>query len=232
MAAASPCNPDQAQSRVSLRSVLSACLLAVAIWVTGADTARAQTCDPQDEGCEEPEAPGPSFTSGGDPTREVPALERRDRGFINSRGTASIAAQIDRIKDTCDRVNENYRLHCLVLELQQVAAAIPPDGEYAPVRAALTEATRGLQALVDAAEDTAQPRIRTRVGGRPAAPLTAPITAIRPDAVPRATAEAERLLDEATTVLLRSAGNSARRQAAFQPIAQAIDSTKVLLRSA
>jgi hypothetical protein len=96
----------------------------------------------------------------------------------------------------------------------------------------LLDATRGLQAVTDSYEDPSAPRIRARVGGLPAAPQTPSITAIRPDAVARAAAEAEAALDEAVTVLLRSAENSARRQAAFQPIAQALGSTKVLLRSA
>jgi len=225
--------PPGIRARIATaRPALLACLLATALSVPAVEPARAQSCDPQDDGCGQQGQPGPSSSGGADSPREVPALERRDRGFLNSRGTASITAQIDRIEDTCDRMNQNYVLHCLVVELRQVADEIPPTGDYAPVRAALVEATRGLQAIVDANADPATPRVRTRIGGRPAAPLTDPITAIRPDAVARATAEAERLLDEAATVLLRSAGNSARRQAAFQPIAQALDSTKVLLRSA
>jgi hypothetical protein len=210
------------------RRLVAAAGLVLALLAFDTATAVAQTCDPDDEGCVEPEVYRPPSD---DRSREVTDIEWRDRGFLNSRGTDSITAQIDRIRLTCDRMNQNYRIHCLVLEMRQVADSIPASGEFAPVRAALLDASRGLQAITDTYEDPSAPRVRARVGGRPAAPQTPPITAIRPEAVARAAAEAEAVLDEAITVLLRSAENSARRQVAFQPIAQALDSTKVLLRS-
>jgi hypothetical protein len=210
------------------RRLVTAAGLLIALLAFDTAPAMAQSCDPDSEGCVEPE---PSRPASDDPSREVTDLEWRDRSFLNSRATNSISADIDRIRLTCDRMNQNYRIHCLVLEMRQVADSIPATGEFAPVRAALLDASRGLQAITDTYEDTAAPRIRARVGGRPAAPRTQPITAIRPETVARAAAEAEAVLDEAVTILLRSAENSARRQVAFQPIAQAIDSTKVLLRS-
>jgi hypothetical protein len=211
------------------RRVAVAAALGLGLLVFDPGPAMAQSCDPDDERCVEPD---PFRPASDDRSREVTDIEWRDRGFLNSRGTESITAQIEAVRLTCDRVNQNYRIHCLVLELKQVADSIPERGEFAPVRTALLDATRGLQAVTDSYEDPSAPRIRARVGGLPAAPQTPPITAIRPDAVARAAAEAEAALDEAVTVLLRSAENSARRQAAFQPIAQALGSTKVLLRSA
>ena len=210
------------------RRVAVASALGLGLLVFDPGPALAQSCSPGDDDCVEPE---PDRPPSDDRSREVTDIEWRDRGFLNSRGSESIAAQIDGIRLTCDRVNQNYRIHCLVLELKQAADSIPASGEFAPVRAALLDASRGLQAIADNYEDPSAPRVRARVGGRPAAPRTPPINAIRPDALARATTEAEAVLEEAVTVLLRSAENSARRQVAFQPIAQAIDSTKVLLRS-
>lgn len=213
--------------------ILVAACLAVAL-ILVAPPAAAQDCDPDFSDCPPSPPPPPSGYSpetSDTRSREVPELEQRERSFVNPRATEAFVADIGRASETCDRITQNYRLHCLVRELDRVAATVPEGGEYAPVRAALEQATRGLQAITDTYEDTAAPRVRARVGGRPAAPRTQPITAIRPETVARAAAEAEAVLDEAVTILLRSAENSARRQVAFQPIAQAIDSTKVLLRS-
>ena len=235
---ADPLRPERSRTPAALRPWLWTAVLVLALSVIFAVPVQAQSCDPDDGDCPIPPPPPPpppgddSSDTGGDrPSREAPEIERRDRSFINPRGTASITAQIDGIAETCDRLNQDYALHCLTVELRRAVDQIPAEGDYADVRAALVDAARGLQALVDANVDPGQPAVRARIGGRPAAPLTRPIVAIRPDTAAAARAEAERLLDEAATVLLRSAGNSARRQAAFQPIAQAIGSTKVLLRS-
>ena len=59
-----------------------------------------------------------------------------------------------------------------------------------------------------------------------------PLAAIRPAELPRVMAEAAAIVDDTSTILLRSTENSERRQIAYQEIAVAIDSTKVLLRSA
>lgn len=154
--------------------------------------------------------------------------------FINSNATDRISEELAESLGACspDRLERRYRIDCLRLHFWRLSQDLPSTGDYAPVRAALAKAAADLDAIVRQNLDTSAPRLRVRANGKPAAPLLPPIRAVRAGTEARVAKQAERVIAEATTALLRSTENSDRRMTHYQQIASAISSTKVLLRSA
>lgn len=154
-------------------------------------------------------------------------------GFSDKR-TKEIIGQIAKATQTCgvDQIARRYRVDCLRYELWRISQALPKTGDYAPVQAALAKAARDLDRIAERYADPAAPGVRASIGGKPLAPQTPPLNAVRREDEDRAIREAERVIEEAQTILLRSSAQSQARSVAFQDIATALDSTKVLLRSA
>jgi hypothetical protein len=154
--------------------------------------------------------------------------------YINSNATDRISDELSNALGACspDRLERRYRIDCLRLHFWRLSRDLPATGEYAPVREALAKAAADLDAIVRQNIDTSAPRLRVRVNGKSAAPLLPPIRAVRAGTEAKVAKQAERVIAEATTALLRSTENSDRRMVHYQQIAAAISSTKVLLRSA
>lgn len=132
--------------------------------------------------------------------------------------------------------NKAYVVDCLAERLDAVSDQMDLEGntgdDYAEVRSILSDTSGKLQKLARDNRDRALPRgkasttsgsttIRT---SRPLTPVSAPAAA---DVNARATA----ILDEAETLLLRSAAGSADKTAQYTRIADALRSNKVLIRS-
>ncbi|MCV2867421.1 hypothetical protein OEW28_02105 [Defluviimonas sp. WL0002] len=178
---------------------------------------RAQCGDSDGEGgCEEP---GPEKTNPATPVTE--------------NTTDQIVDVISTAQETCsdEWINDTYRIDCIRQTLLLAAARLPNRGDYAPVKDALLDAADKLDRIVEQNASASSGRVTPPIGGRPLAPTLPPLRAVSPEAQERAVAEAIAVLEEAETILLRSAENSERRLVHYQQVAQAIDSTKVLLRS-
>ncbi len=152
---------------------------------------------------------------------------------FNPSSTDRISDAIGGAVRTCgpDYLEPRYRIDCIRVYFLQLSRELPRTGDYAPVRAALAKAAADLDVIVRQNRDPSAPLLRPRLNGKPAAPLLPPIRAVRPEAAARALRQAEAVIEETATVLLRSTENSERRTAHYQQIAAAIGSTKVLLRS-
>jgi hypothetical protein len=152
---------------------------------------------------------------------------------ISTGRTRNITTAIAQVSQTCspEWVERRYLVDCLRWELRRIAQSLPQTGDYAPVRKALAKASSDLDAIVRRYADPSAPPIQPNVGGKPLAPQLPPLIGVRPEDEDRAIREAERVIEEAQTVLLRSAAESERRMVAYRDIATALDSTKVLLRS-
>jgi hypothetical protein len=146
--------------------------------------------------------------------------------------TDALVARIAEVNAVCDWVLQPYRLWCLANGYDLMAETLLPFGGYRDVRQVLRRTANQLRVIAEANVDPeAEPVVLRRREGGATAVGNAPIRAVRRDAVAGTNRQAAAVLDEATTVLLRSAENSSRRQVSYQRIAQAIDSSKVLLRS-
>ena len=153
--------------------------------------------------------------------------------YLNPRNTDRLDTVLRGALVTCgpDQLELRYRIDCIRFYFMQIADELPRTGDYVPVRRALAEGAAKLDAIVRRDLDPGAPALRPRVGGRPAAPRTAPIRAVSPEAAARAARAAQAVIDETSTILLRSTENSEQRMAHYQQIATAIGLTKVLLRS-
>lgn len=167
-----------------------------------------------------------------------------DRGDISSTGTAgtvgsasvsdsvtsSIVSQISISSAACQAVGTAYRTDCLAKELQALVKKLPVRGEYAAAREALAKASADLASLSRQNRDNSQPRLQITVQSD-SETVRRPVAAVKPEIAAATNAKALAILDETTTVLLRSAEGSSDVAIHYQRIAQALNSSKVLLRS-
>jgi hypothetical protein len=181
----------------------------------------AQSTPPDDDEGETPSSP-PS-----DPRGE------NDVGQpVTEAATDQLVARIAEVNAVCDWLLQPYRLWCLANGYDLMAETLLPFGGYRDVRQVLRRTANQLRAIAEANVDPeAEPVVLRRREGGATAVGNAPIRAVRRAAVASTNRQAAAVLEEAATVLLRSAENSSRRQVSYQRIAQAIDSSKVLLRS-
>lgn len=152
-------------------------------------------------------------------------------GGMSAATTGVIVAQIDTARDFCRRLaRPEYTVDCLADRLDQVARSIPAGSEYADVRQVLSETSDRLAALARRNASPDLPRGRAK-GAASDEATSRPITPVDTAALPRVSQEAERIIAEAETLLLRSAESSERRRVHYEAIAAAVGSNKVLLRS-
>lgn len=144
---------------------------------------------------------------------------------------SDIAILLARGTSACGEYREVWRIDCLSVELDRVAARLPKTRAYDKARAEVAAASDKLHAIAMAYADPARPAVRreatvdgTKVRTR------RPITPVAPARLPEANAQAAAVLDELSTTLLRS-GPTRTAQVELARVAQAVDSTKVLLRS-
>ena len=144
-----------------------------------------------------------------------------------------IATRLEGADILCGAISRAYRVDCLANQYERIAKSLPTGGEYKEIRKAFLSAAGDLAEIAATNIDTSANRIRPRVSRGPIKPkATRPLNAVLPARQSQAEAQAAVVIDQLSTVLLRSGENSAKRQVHFAKIAQAVGSNKVLLRSA
>ncbi len=150
---------------------------------------------------------------------------------VTENTTQEVVDVISTAKDTCsdDWINETYRIDCIRQTLLLAAAKLPTRGDYA------------LSRLRWSVPPTSWTRSSSRTAARHPAPchrtprpddLRSTLPPLAPW-IPRHRSKRWlklAVLEEAETILLRSS-TSLRRLEHYQQVAQAIDSTAMLLRS-
>lgn len=159
----------------------------------------------------------------------IPGSSPNPRGEMSFEITEGIALRITQINEICIHVPKAYRLDCLAKALWVVASRIPSSGEYWVVKQEVTRAVRDIEQLIHRNKDLSKPQILVRDANTNVA--TPRLTPVRPENINSSLQMAEDILDEAATVLLRSAESSNGVALHYQTIAEAINSNKVLLRS-
>ncbi|MCK0094127.1 hypothetical protein MWU60_00975 [Yoonia sp. F2084L] len=151
---------------------------------------------------------------------------------VSAEATDAIRFDIQSAQDFCRRApSAEYGIDCLGDALEQIARDMPQTGDYAEARGAIEQAARKLRAL---ARENASPDLPTgviRSTGPDGTQSNSPLTPVRTDTLAQTNAAAIAIIEEAETILLRSAANSAARRVHYEQIAQAVGSNKVLLRS-
>lgn len=206
----------------------------------GADDGAVITPEEPGEGCtgegcgeypEEPEYPEYPTTMYPE-SREPPAVttSQTDRILIYIQGTANFCEDNYPLKKLKDF--ERYRIDCLRWELHRIAQGIPSNGDYAEMREAISAASGELAAIVAQNADATPPAAHVgQSSNGKARPSARRLKAIAPARQAAANAQASAVLDKLSTRLLRSASSSATKRVHYERAAQAVNSTKVLLRS-
>lgn len=166
--------------------------------------------------------------TGTTPASAPAAAAARPQPALSPPVTNAVADSVGDAFDRCRTLDSSYQIDCVSQQLKATADRIAGEGAYGPVNRILNDAARDLARIARQDRDTAQPRVsvqhRDQSGIRT-------YSAVRRDSVARSKAAAARVIEQAQTLLLRSAANSANRRSHFQRIAAAMDSGKVLLRS-
>ncbi len=139
---------------------------------------------------------------------------------LSTRVTRSVVTTIKRDFARCQRLAAIYRFDCYRAVYRLSARQLRSNPSYRPAREVLEGVERSINQVVSTYADPAAPRKQAGFQS---------YRAIKPAAVPRAKRDVTRVLAEAETQLLRSAGKD---NSHFASIAQAVNSNKVLLRSA
>lgn len=142
-----------------------------------------------------------------------------NKGFSRST-TAQAVRNLTEGVATCHELGWTYRYDCYSKTYGKVARDLERNPAYADAAQALREVETRLNETIDRNVDSSKPQIRQR--GQT-------FRAIREESVPQAKREFLSALDDAETKLLRSPDDG---DAHFARIAQAINTNKVLLRSA
>jgi hypothetical protein len=147
--------------------------------------------------------------------------------------TDVVVTSIEKGISHCGQYTDVWRVDCLSDELERMARRMPRSGEYRQAKAEILAASAKLRALAEQNADPNQPPVRRAAEVNDVRRTTTrPITAVAPSRVVATNLAADAVISELSTTLLRSAGNSASTNRELTRVAQAVDSTKVLLRSA
>ncbi len=183
---------------------------------------------------------GDSFTTGfgfGQPDENAPILvecEGSGSTFHKS-GPGKTDIVVDSIGtgvEHCGQYTDVWRIDCISDELARMAQKMPRTSNYSKAKSEILAASAKLQAIAQQNADPRQPPVRrTAQVGNVKRTTTRPIVAVAPDRVVAANRAADAVITELSTTLLRSAGNSPTTMTELARVSQAVDSTKVLLRS-
>ena len=143
-----------------------------------------------------------------------------------------LSLKIRSAQEFCRRVpSPEYMIDCLGDALEQIAREMPQTGDYAEAQAAIAQAARKLRALARENASADLPTGVIRSTGSDGRRSNSALTPVRTDTLAQTAAAAVAIIEEAETILLRSAANSAVRRVHYEQIAQVMGSNKVLLRS-
>jgi hypothetical protein len=157
----------------------------------------------------------------------VPGGEFGSAAFL-----AELLATLAAAKAFCGATGDSaLQVDCLSERLEAAADGIPEDTDYDEVRSVLKDTSGRLKRLARQNRDPERNRVTVSSAADPAERTARPLTPVRASVQAAVNLEATRILEEAATVLLRSAETARERQTQYAQIAAAIDSNKVLLRS-
>ncbi|MCF6233154.1 MAG: hypothetical protein L3J36_08670 [Rhodobacteraceae bacterium] len=151
--------------------------------------------------------------------------------FGSAAYTAVVVSGLASAKKFCGALDEAYRIDCLAERFGVLSQAIPKDSEYAEVQRVLKSASDQMANLARNNRSQDLPR------GKATRPGTTETTTRVLTPTSQATSvqvnkQAQAILAQTETLLLRSAEGSRSKTLQYAKIARAVGSNKVLLRTA
>jgi len=162
---------------------------------------------------------------------EVTVSNRTPPRALRTTTVGRLLSGAENARTHCSAIPQAYMVDCIRAKLLEALNDMPHDAAYADMRAVLEETIAALDKLVVENEDTAQPKLQVEVNKSGAINRSRPIRAVKADAVASVNAKAFAILEQAETKLLRSSEDQGVNKLQYARIAQAIGSSKVLLRS-
>ncbi|KAF0137794.1 MAG: Uncharacterized protein FD152_183 [Xanthobacteraceae bacterium] len=151
---------------------------------------------------------------------------------LNSGVTKAIVKVLQGADKTCGtRIELRYRIDCLRIYYEKVAANLPDSGDYLPIKKAMLEAAEKLDAIVTKYEDESAPVIRPRESHKPAAKRLPRVRPVKEAFAEAAAVEAAMVVEETELIIIRSGGDPARRTRHYTEVAAAVEQNLVILRS-
>ncbi|MEC9343214.1 MAG: hypothetical protein VYD64_05135 [Pseudomonadota bacterium] len=173
-------------------------------------------------------APLTDATPAASPTDTVPVFQAEPllpQGLLklafSDSATNQVVNRLRQAESECGQLAAEYRADCLSQGYRSAASATRNKPDYSTAATQLNGVSRSLSGLVAQNVDPQAPAIRK--GGKT-------YRAVKKSAVRTVNAKATAVIKEAETKLLRSA-SSGLRKVNYQRIAQAVGSTKKILRS-
>lgn len=139
---------------------------------------------------------------------------------LSNAATKSVVKTLSRGTSRCRKQPAAYRYDCYRWVYRRAANQLRTNDAYSEAQQALEQVERSLEAVIAQNRDTTQPKRRRALET---------YTPVKPAAIPRVKRATIQALEKAETILLRS---PADKQEHYTRIAEAINSNKVLLRSA
>lgn len=145
---------------------------------------------------------------------------REVRHGLSSAVTNSVVLILTRDGERCNDLPRVYKLDCVSQTYRRAARKLQSNRSYTEAHQALDQVASTLSKAVAANRDSSQKKLRKGLNF---------YTPVKPAAIPQIKREGQRAMQKAETILLRS---PAAKQVHYARIAEAVNSNKLLLRSA
>ena len=165
------------------------------------------------------------------PVGSPEALPRKTARELSAAVTNAVVTELKAASAFCGRIKQReYVIDCLAYEHARIAAALPNTGEYAAVKEAVAQTAARLERVVRQNPSRTLPTAPIAQGGSQPRRTARALRPVATEALPKAAAEATRIIQETQTVLIRSTENSQERRRQFQRIVSAMGTGTILLR--
>lgn len=145
---------------------------------------------------------------------------REVRHGLSNATTNSVVLILTRDGERCNDLPRVYKFDCVSQTYRRAARKLQSNRNYTEAYQALEQVASTLSSAVAANRDTSQKKLRKGLNF---------YTPVKPAAVPQIKQQGQRAMQKAETILLRSPGE---KKVHYARIAEAVNSNKVLLRSA
>lgn len=142
-----------------------------------------------------------------------------------------ITKALGEASEFCQRVPAEYAIDCLAYEYWEIQRRMPHSGEFDEAKKVLRKTATELKQLAAKNRSRSKPPATLKRGGAKPRTTTRRIVPVETANIPELKLEAARIINNGATLLLRATGDSDRKRAQYQQIAQSMQSGAILLRS-
>ncbi len=121
-----------------------------------------------------------------------------------------------------------YAIDCLAYEYWEIQKQLPDYGKMSEVKQVLAETSKKLRKLASDNQSRTKRPVRVTKGSRKFNRALVPVERAK---LPKLTRDAATIINNGATLLIRASGDSNRKRAQYQQIAQSMQTGAIMLRS-